>query len=234
MLLLMGRRNSAIEQGLRSGRSLNAIAGQLERDIRDGIITSRRESRAAGLIRLGAEARNIGTRLVSDYTHMAEAAVDAARAKLYSGNFARLWLDKANRVDGRVTKAVDVANAATLPRLTTVGVSESSEAFNRGRAKYLRLSTDVRLLKVWNSTLDKRTCPRCSDADGTIVFARDRFPLGEPGAIHPRCRCYWDLIGESERYTTAMKPPAAAAPTVAKTKSPPAPSSLRPKPLART
>jgi hypothetical protein len=43
--------------------------------------------------------------------------------------------------------------------------------------------------KVWDASLDKRTCPKCESAHGKSVRVGEDFPEGEPGGIHPRCRC---------------------------------------------
>ncbi len=49
------------------------------------------------------------------------------------------------------------------------------------------------LFKEWNADLDRRTCPICEGAHGTIRPVGVSFPEGEPGAVHPRCRCmeFW-------------------------------------------
>lgn len=173
------------------------------------IATSRYDARNAGLLRLNAEARGIGVELAGPRQLAEELARDTARARLFGTNFGKHWLEKATGSGlGKTTKAIDVANKATMPRITTIGVTESSDAFNTGRAKYLRVASDTRLLKVWDATLDKRTCPVCAGADGTIVFANEQFPQGTPGSVHARCRCIAVIIGQSERANRATPPPA--------------------------
>lgn len=199
LLLLLRRRNEAVTLGLRSRRSLSFTAELVESAVRTGIADSRALSRAAGLSRLRAEAAQVGYDITGRTIELAERVRDAARARLYAGNYARLWLTKARSVDGKPSTAAVIAEKATRARLDTIGITESSEAFTRGRSRALQEARVVDLLKVWDAVLDKATCPLCRDADGTIVFARDRFPLGEPGSVHPRCRCNWSLIGTSER-----------------------------------
>ncbi len=228
LLLLSRRQSDAVRRGLNANRSLGFTAGLVESAVRDGITDSRALSRSAGLSRLRAEAASIGYGFRGSAAMLSEHARDVARAGLYARNYAGLWLAKANGASGKPVAAVQVANVATKARLDTIGISESSEAFNTGRAKYLRENADVRLLKVWDAQLDKRTCPRCSQADGTIVFANERFPLGEPGSVHPRDRCVWSLIGSSERHTSRTVAP----PPLAKSIPPPAPSSLPKVPAA--
>ena len=43
--------------------------------------------------------------------------------------------------------------------------------------------------KVWDASLDKRSCQTCSHAAGKSVPVGEDFPEGEPGGVHPRCRC---------------------------------------------
>jgi hypothetical protein len=50
------------------------------------------------------------------------------------------------------------------------------------------------LLQRWDSILDQRTCSACAYADGEIVRVGERFSLGEPGGVHPRCRCTFTLL----------------------------------------
>lgn len=208
MLLLTRTRTDAVQRGLRAGRSLPGIAQLIERQFQSAIATARNLSRTAGIARLEVEAERAGASL-GRVPLVNELARDAARARLYGANFARLWLEKANKAGlPSIGKAADAANAATQARLSTVAITESAESFNTGRDKTLRLATDVRLLKVWDATLDKRTCPICAGADGTIVFSHEAFPQGVPGSVHPRCRCVEVIIGRSERINRASPPPA--------------------------
>lgn len=121
---------------------------------------------------------------------------DIERAKTYSKTYAERWLKKANEaVEAKATtvaKAAKVANTETIGSLKRTAVTESSEAFSSGRAKYLRRSDALGLLRVWDAGLD--SCPICKAADGTIVGAREPFPIGEPGSIHANCCCSWTLL----------------------------------------
>jgi hypothetical protein len=45
------------------------------------------------------------------------------------------------------------------------------------------------MVKQWDATLDKRTCTTCEHAHGVWIPVGQDFPEGEPGAVHPRCRC---------------------------------------------
>jgi hypothetical protein len=130
-----------------------------------------------------------------------ERVTDWSRAKRIGERFGGAWMAKALSLDVGAGRAAKRASEALAPRIETIAITETAEAFSGGRGEALKRvdpASVVDLLKVWDATLDKRTCLRCSDADGTIVFARDSFPIGEPGAVHPRCRCTWQIIGRSE------------------------------------
>lgn len=108
------------------------------------------------------------------------------------------------------SKALDAqrARGLTIPeaaakvthKIDTAAITEASQAFTRGQSDALIQVPRVsdQLWKVWDAVRDKRTCPVCWGAHGTIVRARDPFPQGEPGAVHPRCRCSALYLGADE------------------------------------
>jgi hypothetical protein len=117
------------------------------------------------------------------------------------------------------------AKAATQGSLDRIVATETSESFNTGRAKYLDARPALGLLRVWDATLDKRGCPICAGADGTIVGANEPFPWGEPGSVHIQCRCVWTLLRSTEagdgtliepRGPTSVQVPGAASPFATK------------------
>lgn len=122
-----------------------------------------------------------------------EVARDIQRAAVYAKGYAARWVGKAE--GETVAKAAAAASSSTIGSAKRIGITESSEAFNSGRAKALQ-SPALRssLLRVWDAALDKRTCPLCSAADGTIVGIKESFPLGEPGGVHAHCRCTSQIL----------------------------------------
>lgn len=196
--LLLSRRNQAVEAGLRRGDSIAQIANRLEAGVADGISRGRILSRHAGIDRLREELAGMGERLGGTARVVrSEVSRDIRRAKLIAANYAARWVRKAE--GETVAKAARAANAATLGSVQRIGVTESSEAFNTGRAKALRSpAVPAALLRVWDATLDKRTCPICAAADGTIVGVKEPFPQGEPGTIHPHDRCTWQVLDFAE------------------------------------
>lgn len=147
----------------------------------------------AGVSRLEAEAASLRVSLANaNRAIVARMAQDAARARHYASKYTRLWLGQAE------AKGASVAATATDARLSMIGVSEASGAFNEGRRRVLETITATHLMKIWDSVLEKRTCARCRAADGTMVGYREPFPLGEPGSVHPRCLCTWHLLTVDE------------------------------------
>jgi hypothetical protein len=172
------------------------IAGNIQRELSGAIVSARMFARSAGLERLDREAARFG---FSVTTPMGEVVRDIQRGRKYAANLARNWLGKATSTSGTIRQQAAAANAGTLAHLQTIAVSESSEAFNSGRAKALSQVDVGELLRVWDATLDKNTCPVCRGADGTIVGAAEPFPIGEPGSVHARCACTWHIVGFSRR-----------------------------------
>jgi hypothetical protein len=120
---------------------------------------------------------------------------DTARARSASKSYAKQWLSKA---DGKtIGEAARAANRDSLPSLHRIGVTESSQAYSEAKRIGAK-SVPVKLYRVWDAVLDKRTCFVCSGADGDITGIRERFSSGEPGSVHPNCRCTWSVLAESE------------------------------------
>ncbi len=195
LLLLSRRRDSVVAAGVLAGHHTSLIATTLQRELSGAIASARMFSRAAGIERLELEASRFGFTI----TPINDVIRDVQRSRQYATNLASNWLGKARSVTGTVRQQAALANAGTLAHLQTIAVSESSEAFNSGRAKALQRVYVGDLLRVWDASLDKRTCPVCSGADGDIVGAAEPFPIGEPGSVHARCRCTWHIVGFSAR-----------------------------------
>jgi hypothetical protein len=100
-------------------------------------------------------------------------------------------------VDGEL-RPVWLAEQSANRSVATGAAVETHQAFGSARRSAFRFHEarlrELDLVRRWNATLDKRTCDRCMRADGTWVEIGDPFPWGEPGAVHPRCRCYDELI----------------------------------------
>lgn len=87
---------------------------------------------------------------------------------------------------------------AAASRLDTIAATETAAEFNLARAETVAQTVRANaseawvssLYRVWDATLDRRTCPTCEALDGSMVPAAEDFPGGQrPGRVHSRCRC---------------------------------------------
>lgn len=185
---------------MRKGLSLSSIQLHMEASVASAIAQSRVVSRAAGITSLGRELASVGA-VLGDLSGVAHVAIvrDLRRAKVIAKSYADRWARKA---EGKtVASAARTASAATAGSVKRIAATESAESFNSGREEAARDSRGTRgpsLLKVWDATLDRRTCPICRDADGDIVGYHEAFPSGTPGGVHPFCRCTWRLLTSEE------------------------------------
>jgi hypothetical protein len=121
---------------------------------------------------------------------------DEDRAFAIATRFADDWERKASGLDH------DTALDQLGSRLDLIGITESAESFNDERDIIItrlappeeRRAASVIPFKIWDATMDKRTCQVCSRAHHTVVPFWMSFPDGRPGGAHPRCRCYEGLI----------------------------------------
>lgn len=183
MLLLRSRNDSVADND-----SPAAIAAAMQSSFRDAVVIGRQGARERGLSRLVAEADAIDVPLDVSSADMMSFGRDWIRADRVSRSFSERWVKAANELES--TKA---ASAETLSALERIAVTESSEAFSSGRSVALATHPSTELMRVWDATLDKRTCDVCEGADGTMVGASQAFSVGEPGAVHSNCRCSWAL-----------------------------------------
>lgn len=165
---------------------------RFEQSVAAAIMTGRGASRASAEAVATAELAAIGAPSVPRTTELISAAAsDAARAVRAAKSLAER---AAKAMRGGLSVAE--AKAAIKPALELTAATESASAYNEGRDAMARSSPVIRLLKVWDAVLDKRTCPTCSGLDGTIVGARESFPIQQPA--HPRCRCTFTLLRSDE------------------------------------
>lgn len=158
--------------------------------VRDAIVIARQKSRAIGIGRLKAEADSAGAFLGElSGANAAAWSTDWTRATRIAQNYSVKLAAKTAELESR-NQAVE----ALAPSLERVAVTESSQAFSAGR----QVVTATQLMKIWNAELDKRTCFVCSQSEGTIVSLAETFSAGEPGDVHPWCRCTWTLLTMQE------------------------------------
>lgn len=188
ILWLLRRRDAIVRDGLRKGRALAAIAAALEPEMQVALIEARKLARAAGRTRVFEELRALGLTAMPPHDTLQALAKDARRAGKIATSYAKRWLKAAEQSDSALA-----ASEQTEKRITLIGATENAQAYNEERVAVAREATDEEIWRVWDATLDARTCSICRAADGMIVALHESFPLGEPGDVHPNCRCSFTL-----------------------------------------
>lgn len=136
---------------------------------------------------------------------VATTAAEAKRAAKIGESLAASWRASAKKTLDKTPKASRTAAAKAVAkaerfRIEMVAATESSRVFNETReaayettARELDPGDRERPWRLWDASLDKRTCPICDRAHGSMVKVGERFRAGSPGAVHPSCRCL-DLL----------------------------------------
>lgn len=88
---------------------------------------------------------------------------------------------------------ISTAVGALSWQLDRIAATETADAFNYERKRALRPIREVAggfvLAQWWDASGDRRTCPICESADGAIIPPGASFKWGDPGRVHPNCRC---------------------------------------------
>jgi Phage Mu protein F like protein len=201
----------------RTSQSPEDAAFIIERSLTPLYAVGRRWSREAGVARLheelaaydvddplppkGGPYRSTADALRFRRQQYLDDLYDAQRARDAASGYSGAWLDSATDAlaDGE-PDPYGFATRAQRWRLEMGATTESSEAYNLARDRSLQQlsllnpTANEELVKIWDATLDKQTCPVCGEASGTIVGLRESFPQGVPGHVHPRCRCVEEII----------------------------------------
>lgn len=165
-----------------------------------GRAASRRESRTTYKVEwkesLGSELPdpvNIDDPVPGD-----EAAATAA-AKAYAASWLANTLETIDVADlGKdPIRSMQEAASKVGHKLDTAAATEVARSYNEERqgieADYAEQAADrpwmLLPLKIWLAEHDQKTCARCWGLNGTVQLIGIMWPDGEPGWIHPRCRC---------------------------------------------
>lgn len=169
------------------------------RAVADAILIGRQASRVVSLERLQAELRALNSPMADriDGVSLPSLVADEARAAKAAGSYAEALAKRAEQLRAEGAEAKQAANVARLKeayRLERIATTEAAQAFSAERRRVAQLFDPETTFRVWNSELDKdRTCEICWNAHGTVVPIGEAFPDGEPGGVHPHCRCYEEL-----------------------------------------
>lgn len=190
-MALLRQRNQAANKSNSIKDARNSIATS----VRTGLYYSILSSQRLGSKVAAAELRSADIEYGISNTDNHEALLKSANV---ANRYAAYWLLKAEESseDSESARATE-ASSVTDSRLETIAVTESAIAYNIG--KQLVYPTDNSVLyRVWDSTFDQNTCQVCSSADGDTVLINEKFPRGEPGEVHPNCRCTYFILTEVE------------------------------------
>ncbi len=197
-LLILLRRTfrAATVTPKRDVRGVIEQAGTLTTRIGDAVFIARRAARAAVIERTRAELTRIGAHEVAaeltESGRLSE-AIDRVRAERAGRYTAERWATTVAKSEelssGDVLPVYRKARQEANANLARVASTETSDAWQGERAALAAQTGGRGLWKVWDATLDKRTCPVCEHAHGTAVPVGESFPLGEPGRVHTSCRC---------------------------------------------
>lgn len=162
------------------------------------LLTIRQAARNKGLERFLAEVEAGGARISLPplpSTDIADRLAAERAARSYSDALLRQAQDWMAEHDAAQSNPVLVADA---DRLEAIAATEVSNAFNDERTRAEVAIAEVGreetwfpfFVKVWDATLDSRTCKLCSSLDGTKRAWGQNFRGGrEPGRVHRNCRC---------------------------------------------
>ena len=101
------------------------------------------------------------------------------------------------------------ADAETDYRLDAIATTEVATAFQDEFAEQTdRMPQRTRdrswvpfVVKLWDSSLDKRRCRVCASGSLEVRPLGVSFSNGEPGRVHPRCRCVSVIVVLALPYT---------------------------------
>jgi hypothetical protein len=124
-------------------------------------------------------------------------ASDVEEAGKWADHIAKLVRKRAS--DSEIRTAISRSKG----KLSSAARAVVDDAWSDERNRVLR-ATAVRQKEanivpfvgtVWDARMDKATCPRCWDLDGTIRPIGISFPNGSvPGKTHVGCRCFGGLV----------------------------------------
>jgi hypothetical protein len=190
--LLLMRRSRVLPENLslRDLRNLDDLASDVATRLTPTIVKVDQIGKRAGAASLGAAP--VTSVLILPAATLAHKFSDAWRRRVMRAV-----------IDGAGSPA-DAANAALRSRLETIAITESARGFNAKRQEIAERYTPASgrvLIKRWDAALD--ACEVCALMDGLVTLASDRFPGGEPGTVHPRCRClaHYSEVSRLEFYS---------------------------------
>lgn len=196
LLSLLRLRNRAANKR----KNPESIGLEIANAFRFGIIRLKAISRQAGYDQANRELKSIDRSFNPLPRSLTSLLInDIRESKTCSDRFATLWQSHFDSGSDSFRESARAANANSLHRLTLIAVTESSKAYNEGRnAAVESYNGSVSLFKIWDSYLDKDICSHCHSSDGETMPISEKFSYGEPGFVHPNCRCTYSIWSEAE------------------------------------
>ena len=195
LLLLLRRRRA---ETFKLNLAPRETALRLVSVLTDEIFLGRRRARKLAVERMARELRAIGAHDVADAlgpSGRASEALDVLRARRAAQAAAARWERVASAAGTTEGNVYRTAAARTDWVLRSAAGTETSTAFSAERRLAIYgLEGRVELWKVWDATLDHRTCSVCAHSHGTVVRLSEQFPGGRPGDVHNLCRCIETIV----------------------------------------
>jgi hypothetical protein len=190
LLLLVGGPQWLPKGGRFNAARLEKLRREMEDELAQRIFTAKFMARQQGLLALGQTLG--GLAVVPAKVGRVDLALDHIKARNVAVKFSDDWAEKATKqAAAGVENPIGAASEAIRSRQVIVAEVESSESWNDARTK---AAADVEvaggvLVKTWSSALERNTCGVCRTLDGRTILAESEWPYGEPGSVHPRCKC---------------------------------------------
>lgn len=122
---------------------------------------------------------------------------DIEEAGKWADDIAKLVRKRASDADVRsaISRSKNKLSASARAVVDDAWSDERNRALRATRAHQKEADLVPIAGTLWDARMDKATCPRCRDLDGTIRPIGIAFPSGAiPGKPHPSCRCLGALV----------------------------------------
>jgi hypothetical protein len=130
--------------------------------------------------------------------------MDIGTASLAAKEVSALYEKRATTaLDRSEGRSVSARSALPVYAIEEKAATQTAEAFADERVRvekkvarqYAGTNWLPALVKLWDATIDKRTCPTCREMDGQFrVFGFDFSGGRVPAVVHRKCRCIQVLV----------------------------------------
>jgi hypothetical protein len=165
----------------------------------------RRLARELASLGIDAPESILGAVLVAEDLIRSKTAADAVVASWRAS--ATVMAARAIRKEESVPGAVEETRQRLEKQAGLAARNEAADAYADERAETLRRAANDdpkfademasrRVVRVWVSALEERTCTPCARHHGDVTGLDDDFDGDEPGDMHAHCLCTWYLSTE--------------------------------------